>query len=134
MEEAGAAVTDLTPYTLFNLAFVNQVYLMFRGRLVDGRFQPGSESLDVRLFPEADIPWDRIAFTVIWKTLQRYFQDRPGNRFPFYLGDIERPGSPIANSDRCPRVSPPDFSKPAVDDTIPPDAGRAPLDSKSGSK
>lgn len=89
-EEARARVEIVAPYVLFNICYVNQVYLMFRARLMDSDFAPGSESLEVRLFSEADIPWDEMAFTVIRETLSRYCQDRPSGRFPFHLGDIRR--------------------------------------------
>ena len=48
----------------------------------------GSESSDVRLFAEKDIPWDEIAFTVIEETLRQYFKDRPAGVFPFHIGNI----------------------------------------------
>ena len=89
-EEAGARVTKLMPYALYNLSFISQIYLLFRANLLDQNWEAGSESLEVRLFDETDIPWDRIAFTVIRKTLKRYFQDRPGGKFPFRIGDIEK--------------------------------------------
>ena len=67
-EEAGARVEILAPYTLFNLTFVSQIYLLFRARLVSTQFKAGQESLDVRLFSQAEIPWDAMAFTVIRET------------------------------------------------------------------
>ncbi len=87
-EEAGATVVDLSPYLLFNLTFVNQIYLMFRARLSNPRFDPGKESLEARLFAQEEIPWREIAFTVIRASLERYFQDRLNDCFPFFMGDI----------------------------------------------
>ena len=88
LEEAGARIEILAPYALFNICYVNQVYLMFRARLVDTNIQAGSESSAVRFFSERDIPWDQIAFTVIEETLRRYFKDKAGGLFPFHIGDI----------------------------------------------
>ncbi|MCK5205636.1 MAG: NUDIX hydrolase [Desulfobacterales bacterium] len=88
LEEAGAKIEILAPYALFNICYVNQIYLMFRARLLDGTFKAGSESTEVRLFLEEDIPWDQIAFTVIEKTLRLYFKDRPTGAYPFHIGDI----------------------------------------------
>lgn len=88
-EEALANVKIEKPYALFNLSAFNQIYLMFRARLIDGNFMPGTESLEVELFREAEIPWGELAFTVIEETLRRYFKDRPTGVFPFYMGDIE---------------------------------------------
>jgi ADP-ribose pyrophosphatase YjhB (NUDIX family) len=88
LEEAGARIEILAPYALFNICYVSQVYLMFRARMVDANIKAGSESSEVRLFSERDIPWDQIAFTVIEETLRRYFRDRPAGLFPFHIGNI----------------------------------------------
>jgi ADP-ribose pyrophosphatase YjhB (NUDIX family) len=88
-EEAGANIQILAPYALFNICYVNQIYLMFRARLIDDRIKAGSESTEVRLFLEKDIPWDQIAFTVIEKSLRLYFKDRPSASYPFHIGDIQ---------------------------------------------
>ena len=87
-EEAGAKVEKLTPYALYNICYVNQIYFMFRARPADHRFRPGSESLEVKLFAEDEIPWEEIAFRVLQETLIQYFKDRPTGRFPFYVGEI----------------------------------------------
>ena len=39
-------------YTVISLPQINQVYMMFRSRLLDLDFGPGTESLEVRLFDE----------------------------------------------------------------------------------
>ena len=88
LEEARAKIDIIAPYTLFNLTFVSQVYLMFRAHLIDGKFAKGSESLDVRLFEERDIPWDNLAFTAVQETLRHFFRDRETGDFPFHMGDI----------------------------------------------
>jgi ADP-ribose pyrophosphatase YjhB (NUDIX family) len=87
-EEAQAKIESLKPYALYNLTFINQVYLMFRARMVSEDFSPGAESLEVRLFKENEIPWDEIAFPVILQTLKLYLADRPAGIFPFHMGDI----------------------------------------------
>jgi ADP-ribose pyrophosphatase YjhB (NUDIX family) len=88
LEEAQGRLDQVEPYALFDLVFVNQIYLMFRARLVDGRFGIGEESLAVELFEERDVPWDQLAFTVMEKTLRRYFSDRQTGQFPFRIGTI----------------------------------------------
>ncbi len=87
-EEARARVDDLVPYVLFDLTFINQLYLMFRGTLASDVCQPGSESLAVAFFTKAEIPWDEIAFKVIEETLRRYFRDWARGAFPFQTGRI----------------------------------------------
>ncbi len=94
-EEAKARVEILQLYTTFNLPHIDQVYLLFRGRLADARFAPGEESLEVALFREEEIPWDELAFAVVRETLRLYFEDRRQGRFVPRVGDILRdPHSP----------------------------------------
>jgi ADP-ribose pyrophosphatase YjhB (NUDIX family) len=87
-EEARAKVENLRPYALYNICYVNQVYFMFRARLADRGFRPGSESLEVKLFTEDEVPWEDIAFRVMQETLIQYFKDRPSGKFSFYIGEI----------------------------------------------
>lgn len=90
LEEANAVVENLTLYGLYSLIHASQVYLMFRGQLKDGQASPGEESLDVRLYAEDEIPWDRIAFTVVHETLRQYFAERQTGVFHSHLADIVR--------------------------------------------
>jgi ADP-ribose pyrophosphatase YjhB (NUDIX family) len=90
-EEAEATVRDLTLYTLFNIPYINQVYMLHRAHLVDGKFGVGAESLECRLFKEADIPWDELAFPSVKRTLQYYFADRQRGEFPLHIDDFVAP-------------------------------------------
>lgn len=92
LEEANARVTIGTLYSLFNLPHIDQVYMLFRGRLLDLDFHPGEESLEVRLFTESEIPWDALAFAVVKETLELYFRDRAAGREGLRIGDIVREG------------------------------------------
>lgn len=94
-EEAGANLETLTPFALFDLPFINQVYLLFRGSLATTTYQPGKESLEVRLFPEADIPWEELAFVVVRETLECYFSDRSEGHFRLHTGTITPPAATI---------------------------------------
>ncbi len=90
LEEACARVAVEGLYTLFNLPHINQVYLLYRSRLLDLDFAAGEESLEVALFREQEIPWDEIAFPVIRESLRLFFADRSLGRFPLRGGSIER--------------------------------------------
>lgn len=91
LEEACARVRVEALYTVFNLPHIDQVYMMFRAQLCDLDFAPGAESLEVALFTEADIPWERLAFPVMRETLRLFFADRArGGDYPVHVGDIER--------------------------------------------
>jgi ADP-ribose pyrophosphatase YjhB (NUDIX family) len=87
-EEANARVEIENIYTLISLPSVNQVYVMYRARLLDLDFHPGQESLEVDLFSQQDIPWDKLAFRTIQYTLEQYFADRPGGQFPVHTHAI----------------------------------------------
>ncbi|MDD4881072.1 MAG: NUDIX hydrolase, partial [Gallionellaceae bacterium] len=90
LEEAGARVEIIDLYTLINVPDIDQVYLLFRARLLDLDFAAGEESLEVALFDEAHIPWDLLAFRTVRKTLEHYFEDRRADQFPLHVGDLDR--------------------------------------------
>ena len=87
-EEAGAAVRDLSAYTLFSIGHISQVYLIFRARLADESFRAGDESLEVKLYDPEDIPWDRLAFRAITATLRCYIRDLAAGEFKLHVGEI----------------------------------------------
>lgn len=87
-EEANARVEIIELFTLFNLPHVNQVYIMFRSRLLDLDYEAGEETLEVKLFAQDEIPWDELAFRTIYETLRFYFNDQRDGRFRFHMGDI----------------------------------------------
>jgi ADP-ribose pyrophosphatase YjhB (NUDIX family) len=91
LEEACARVEVGSLYTLFNLPHINQVYVMFRGRLMDLDYAAGTESLEVRLFREEEIPWDELAFITIRETLKCYYADRKAGAFGFHVRDVVSP-------------------------------------------
>lgn len=90
LEEAAARVRVTQLYTLFNLPHINQVYVMFLADLDEPEFGPGTESLEVALYDEPEIPWRQIAFPVIEQTLKLYFDDRRRGHFGVHTGDVVR--------------------------------------------
>ena len=99
-EEAEVELQELTPFALFDLPFINQIYLMFRGALASTDWRPGQESLEVRLFAEKDLPWEELAFVVIRETLECYCRDRSRGGLRLHTGTIAPPAPAIQN--RCP--------------------------------
>ncbi len=87
-EEANANVEILDLYTVFSLPHISQVYMFFRARLTDLNFSAGDETVETRLFDEAEIPWNELAFPVITQTLEYYFKDRKTDSFPVRTLDI----------------------------------------------
>lgn len=89
LEEANAKVEMLGLYAMFNIPHINQVYMLFRARLLDLHFSAGAETLETRLFSEEQIPWEHLAFATVKRTLRLYFDDRRTGSFPFHMGTIE---------------------------------------------
>lgn len=88
LEETGARVEILNLYSMISLPDINQVYLVFRAKLLHLDFVPGEESLEAALFSEADIPWDDLAFRTIHRTLMHYYADRKTGQYPMHMGEI----------------------------------------------
>lgn len=100
LEEAGARVEVLDLYTLISLPDIDQVYLLYRARLLDLDFAPGEESLEVALFRESDIPWNELAFRTVEATLKHYFADRANGHFPLHRASLYRHRAPSAHPDK----------------------------------
>lgn len=89
-EEALAKVEIDGLFAVFNLPHVDQVYMMFRSRLLDDQFAAGDESLEVGLFDQDSIPWNNLAFSTIHHTLRLYYEDQANGRYRVHTGDIIR--------------------------------------------
>jgi len=76
LEEAEARVEIGSLLAVTHVLHAAQVHVMFRGRLLDGRFGVGAESLESGLYEESAIPWDDIAFPSITFALRSFFEDR----------------------------------------------------------
>ena len=96
LEEAGARVELHDLFSLLNVPHVHQVHLFYRATLLDLDYQAGTESLEVRLFSEQEIPWDEIAFPTVGYTLKSFFADlsnlrEHGRGYGLHLHDITKP-------------------------------------------
>ena len=63
---------------------------MYLGKLSHGKYSPGPESEEVKLFSESEVPWDDIAFSVIEKTLRLYFSDKKKGNFSIHFDTIDK--------------------------------------------
>ena len=88
LEESGAVFELEGLFSLVNVAQVGQVHLFYRARLLSAQFDPGHETLEARLFTEAEIPWEEIAFRTVKETLTRYFDDRRSGKFSIHTLDL----------------------------------------------
>jgi ADP-ribose pyrophosphatase YjhB (NUDIX family) len=88
LEEAHAEVTITRLHSVLSLPHIGQVYMTFVGRLRSKEFGVGVESLDVRLFSRAQIPWDEIAFPVVKDALMRYVDDIARGEFRIHVANV----------------------------------------------
>ena len=88
VEEAGARIELEGLFTVLNVVRVGQLHLFYRARLLDTEFAPGPETIEARLFDEASVPWDELAFRTVRETLLHYFEDRRRGRFELHTADI----------------------------------------------
>ncbi|MFY8102938.1 MAG: NUDIX hydrolase [Ramlibacter sp.] len=88
-EEAGAHFEIEGLFSVLSVPRVGQVHMFYRARLLNERFDPGPETIEARLFTEAEIPWDDIAFRTVRETLLRYFDDRRRGVYAVHTLDIE---------------------------------------------
>ena len=90
-EEAHADIELGDLFSMYSLPYINQVHLLFCAKLLNLNFSAGEESLEVRLFSEADIPWNEIAFRPIKLSLESYFADRKLGKFTLHIGELSAP-------------------------------------------
>ncbi len=83
-EEAGADIEMQALFTLIDVPKVGQVHFFFLAKLNSDRFNPGHETMQARLFDEADIPWDDLAFRTVRETLKAFYADRASGQFGFH--------------------------------------------------
>lgn len=87
-EEATARSDDLRLFGVYSLPRISQVYVMFQGTLRDGYACANEETLEVRLFDEADIPWQDIAFPIMTEALERWYEQHPSHVTTVHCADI----------------------------------------------
>ena len=88
VEEAGAQFEMQGLFSILNVARVGQVHMFYAARLLSDTFDPGFETIEARLFTEAEVPWDEIAFRTVRETLQLYFADRRAGQLSIHQVDI----------------------------------------------
>jgi ADP-ribose pyrophosphatase YjhB (NUDIX family) len=89
VEEAGAQFEMEELFTVMSVIQVGQVHMYYRARLLSDVFNPGTETQEARLFAEAEIPWDEIAFRTVAHTLKHYFADRRTGQFGLHHASLD---------------------------------------------
>ncbi len=90
LEEALADVAIGSMLAVVDVVYAAQVHVNFRARLQRPEFAAGTESLEVGLYEEAQIPWDDIAFESTRFSLRRWFEDRRQGREVLHFHELLR--------------------------------------------
>ncbi|NLD67552.1 MAG: NUDIX hydrolase [Limnobacter sp.] len=91
VEEAGARVEIGELFSMLDVPHVHQVHIFFLAEMLGPELDPGPESLEAKLFDEAEIPWEQIAFRTVEQTLRWFFEDRRRGAFGIHTGAIQYP-------------------------------------------
>jgi ADP-ribose pyrophosphatase YjhB (NUDIX family) len=89
-EEALADVQVGSLLAVVEVLHSAQIHVMFRARMRTPAFAAGTESQEVMLCEEGQIPWPDIAFQSISFSLRRYLEDRRLGREPVHFHAIEQ--------------------------------------------
>ena len=73
---------------MLDVARVGQVHLFYLATMTSAALDPGSETLEARLFREDEVPWDQIAFRTVRETLRYFFDDRRRGQFGVHRAEI----------------------------------------------
>lgn len=97
-EESAAISVNTRLYGVYDLLDAGQVYTMHLGRVQNGHFGCGSESLECALVDPHDVPWDELAFEVIRETLRTFIahQAQFGDdlaRYPLHQFTLPKPSA-----------------------------------------
>lgn len=88
-EEAGARVEIEGLFSALDVLHVGQVHLLFRARLLDLDLAPGPETIENALVTPDSIPWDRLAFRTVRRSLQAWVADREAGAFGLHIGPVD---------------------------------------------
>lgn len=89
-EEACARVRIGSALAMVNVVHVRQVHLFYRARMLDEAFAAGAESLEAKLLPPDQIPWEELAFPSIRFCLESWLRDRDAGREDFHSMDVRQ--------------------------------------------
>ncbi|GIZ13787.1 NUDIX hydrolase [Pseudomonas sp. NCCP-436] len=86
-EETGVRAEILSPYSIFSVPRISEVYIIFRAGVLEVTGQHGPETLDWRFFAADEIPWDAIYYPAIRQILERYIAERQAGVYGIYMGN-----------------------------------------------
>lgn len=85
-EETGVRADIISPYSIFSVPRISEVYIIFRAAVLEVTGNFGAETLDYRFFAPEDIPWERIYYPAIRQILERYIEERSAGVYGIYIG------------------------------------------------
>ncbi|KNC16135.1 MULTISPECIES: NUDIX hydrolase [Pseudomonas] len=86
-EEAGVRAEIISPYSIFSVPRISEVYIIFRAMALEVTDDFGPETAARQFFAPADIPWDSIYYPAIRQILERYIQERATGTYGIYMGN-----------------------------------------------
>jgi ADP-ribose pyrophosphatase YjhB (NUDIX family) len=94
LEETGVHIEpgNLHLYTVTSLAKISEVYVCFRGAVESDQCVAGVESLEVRFFAEAEVPWNDLAFPEMFGFLRLFFVELKQGDFGIHLSRVDERG------------------------------------------
>ena len=88
LEEADARVDVVAPHAYLDVPNISQVYSIFRARFRKPGFGPGPESLEVRMVPADEIPWDELSFPVVHFALRLWLDGHRAGRHDVHTAAV----------------------------------------------
>lgn len=89
LEEAGVRIEVGALLAVYSIPRISQVQVIYAARLSSPEVAPGAETLEVKLTPWEDVPWDELAFPSVRWALRHHREM-------------------VAGGDATPRTNPPD--------------------------
>ncbi|WP_039881770.1 NUDIX hydrolase [Marinobacter manganoxydans] len=88
-EETGMDTEVTTPYSIFSVPPTNELYIIYRARMLAWNGTSGHETQAVDWFLPEDIPWELIFYPAIRQILERYIAERTKGSYGIYTGSME---------------------------------------------
>ena len=88
VEEACAEVALQEMFSVLDVEIAQQVHVYYLAELLNLNFCAGTESLEVALFHEHEIPWEQLAFRSVRLTLEAFFNDRRAGQWQLHSGSV----------------------------------------------
>lgn len=86
-EETGVRAEIVSPYSIFSVPRISEVYIIFRAQALEITGQFGPETTQYQFFAPEDIPWDSIYYPAIRQILERYIEERQAGVYGMYMGN-----------------------------------------------